>query len=70
MTLAIIVKKEVRELMTLQAILPIVILSIGAGAMGGIFGDVTEEVEYKPILGLVDQDSSHMSSVVVGVVSD
>jgi len=70
MTLAIIVKKEVRELMTLQTILPIVLLSIGMGAMGGIFGDVTEEVESKSILGLVDQDSSHMSSVVVGVVSD
>ncbi len=69
MSLAIIVKKEVRELMTLQTILPVVLVSIMFGAMGSMVGDIEEQVEAKPILGLVDQDGSALSSVAVGVVS-
>ncbi len=70
MSLAIIVKKEVRELMTFQTIVPVVFMSIMFGAMGGVFGNIGEEVEAMPILGLVDQDGTHMSSVAVGVVSN
>ncbi len=69
MSLAIIVRKEVLELMTFQTIVPVVFMSIMFGAMGGMFGDIGDEVEAKPVLGLVDQDGSDLSSVAVRVVS-
>jgi ABC-2 type transport system permease protein len=68
-SLAIIVRKEVRELMTPQTMLPVVAMSILFGAMGGFMGDIEEQVAARPLVGLVDQDASELSAVAVGEVA-
>ncbi len=68
MSLGIIVRKEVRELATPQTLVPVVAVSILFGLMGGFVGNIEEEVEARPVVALVDQDGSLLSSVVVSVV--
>jgi ABC-2 type transport system permease protein len=69
-SLAIIIRKEVRELMTPQTMIPVVAISILFGAMGGFIGDIEEEVEARPVVALVDQDGSHLSDVAAEVIRD
>lgn len=68
MSLATIVIKEVRELATPQTIVPVIGISIMFGLMGGMFGNIEEEVEARPLVAMVDEDGSLLSQVVVSVV--
>jgi ABC-2 type transport system permease protein len=67
-SLAIIVKKEVRELATPQTLAPVVAVSILFGFIGGFVGNIEEEVEARPVVALVDQDGSLLSAVFVSMV--
>ena len=69
MSLAIIIKKEVKELMTPQTILPVVVMSIMFGALGTMMGGVEEEVSTPPVVGLVDEDGTVLSGIAVAVFS-
>jgi ABC-2 type transport system permease protein len=51
-----IIKKEVKELLTWEAILPIIVIAIVYGMMGGMFEGVEEESREKPIIGIVNLD--------------
>ncbi len=69
MSLGIIVRKEVRELATPQTIIPVLAISIMFGLMGSFVGDLEEEVEARPVVAMVDEDGTVLSSVAVSVVS-
>lgn len=54
--------KEIRELLTPATVLPIVILAVLFGSLGGIIGDVEDEATRPPIIGIVQQDGSELAS--------
>ncbi len=53
-----IIKKEVKELLTWETILPIVMIVVIFGMMGGVYSGVEEDVEEEPIIGLINNDGS------------
>jgi len=55
-----IFSKEVRELLTPATVLPIVVLAILFGSLGGIMGDVGGEASKPPIIGIIQQDDSEL----------
>lgn len=65
-----IVRKELRELLTKSTVLPIVFIAIMFGLLGNMFGGVEEQVNAKPVIGLVDQDSGVLSDVAFAIMND
>ena len=57
-----ILGKEIRELLTPATVLPIVILAVLFGSLGGIIGDVEEEATRPPVIGLILQDDSELAA--------
>ncbi len=57
-----IFSKEVRELLTPATVLPIVVLAILFGSLGGIMGDVGGEASKPPIIGIIQQDDSELAN--------
>ena len=64
-----IVKKELRELMTPATFLPIVIIALIFGSMGNTIGGIEEELEEKPIIGLINMDEGNYSLLAQQVFS-
>lgn len=64
-----ILGKEIRELLTPATVLPIVVLAILFGSLGGIIGDVEDEATRPPVIGLIQQDSSELATVVSKVLT-
>jgi ABC-2 type transport system permease protein len=62
-----IIKKELKELMTLSTFLPIVIMAILFGSIGGAFSGIGEELEEAPIIALINEDQGHFSDIATGV---
>lgn len=54
-----------KELLTLKTILPIIALTLMFGLIGQSIGDITEKVEEKPVVGIIDEDNSKFSRIVV-----
>ena len=61
-SLSNILGKEIRELLTPATVLPIIILAILFGSMGGIIGDVEGEASKPPIIGIVQYDDGVLAS--------
>lgn len=49
-----IIRKEIKELLTPATILPIVILTLVFGSIGGTMGGLEEEIQQKPAIGLIN----------------
>ncbi len=64
-----ILGKEIRELLTPATVLPIVVLAILFGSLGGIIGDVEDEATRPPVIGLIQQDSGELATVVSKVLT-
>ena len=60
-----ILGKEIRELLTPATVIPVIILAILFGSLGGIMGDVGEEVAKPPIMGIINEDDGGLSTVAV-----
>ena len=58
-----IIKKEVKELLTPAALIPIVIMAAIFGSLGNIIGGAGQEATKAPVIGIVDQDHSVLSEV-------
>lgn len=58
-----IIGKEVRELLTPQTLIPIVVVAVIFAMMGGVIGNIGEEVTQRPVIGVVDQDEGHLSQI-------
>jgi ABC-2 type transport system permease protein len=58
-----IIKKEVKELLTPAALIPIIIMAAIFGSLGNIIGGAGEEATRPPVIGIVNQDNSVLSGV-------
>lgn len=62
-----IIKKEVKELLTPATLIPIIIIAVLFGSLGGVFGDVEEQLEDPPMIAVINQDGGSLSLVAVAV---
>ena len=63
-----IVRKELRELLTLSVIVPVVIMAVLYGGMGGAIGGIAEQAQAKPTIGLVPMDHGVLGNVSLEVL--
>lgn len=70
MSLSNIIKKEIKELLTPTTILPVVVMAIIFGSMGSMIGGIGEEMEEKPVIGLIDEDNSTFSEIATSILSE
>jgi ABC-2 type transport system permease protein len=61
MSPGVIIKKEIKELLTPATILPILVLSLIFGSMGNMIGGIEEKIAETPILGLINNDTGEYS---------
>ena len=63
-----IIKKEIKELLTPATILPIVILTIVFGSIGGTLGGLEDEISEKPIIGLINEQNTTYSNLATTIL--
>jgi ABC-2 type transport system permease protein len=63
MSLSNIIRKEVKELLTISAIIPVVVMAIVFGSMGSMNGDIQEQIEKKPTIGVIDEDDGVLATI-------
>jgi len=64
-----IIKKEMKELLTPATILPIVIIALIYGTMGGGIQDIQEQAKQPPIIGIINEDNSTFSMNAVNILN-
>jgi ABC-2 type transport system permease protein len=62
-----IIRKEVKELLTPATLIPIIIIAVLFGSLGGVFGGVEEQLEEPPVIAVINQDGGPMSLVAMAV---
>lgn len=55
-----IVRNELREMLTLRVLLPVVLMSLFFGMFGNMIGGIRTEIEKEPIIGIVVHDQDGM----------
>ena len=63
-----IIRKELKELLTPATILPIVILTLVFGSIGGTMGGLEEEIQQKPVIGLINEQNTTYSSLATSTL--
>jgi ABC-2 type transport system permease protein len=58
-----IIKKEMKELLTISTILPIILIAILFGAIGNSMQGIQEEFEAKPLIGYINEDNDSYSKI-------
>jgi ABC-2 type transport system permease protein len=64
-----IIKKEFRELFTISAVIPIVVIAIVFGSMGDMIGGIGEIAREKPVIGIVNRDDGNFSVIAMSVLT-
>lgn len=64
-----IFRKEVKELLTPAAIIPVVVMAVLFAALGGMIGGAQQEASKAPVIGLIDMDGGNYSHVVSSYIS-
>ena len=64
-----ITRKEIKELLTPATIIPIIIIAILFGSLGGVFSGVEDQLEEPPKIALIDQDEGVLSEVACAVMN-
>jgi len=59
-----IISKELKELLTPSAIIPIIVIALIFGSIGSSMESIQEGLEEKPTLGFIDEDNSKLSHVI------
>ncbi|MBP7087530.1 MAG: ABC transporter permease [Methanomassiliicoccales archaeon] len=62
-----IIRKEVKELLTPATLIPIIIIAILFGSLGGVFGGVEEQLEEPPMIAVINEDGGSLSLVAMAV---
>jgi ABC-2 type transport system permease protein len=62
-----IIRKEVKELLTPATLVPIIIIAILFGSLGGVFGGVEDTLAEPPKIAVINQDGGSMSLVAMSV---
>ena len=63
-----IVRKELKELLTLSVILPMVIMALLFGSLGTAIGNLSEQAQAKPTIGVVSMDTGVLANVSLQVL--
>jgi len=67
-SLGLIIRKELKEMLTPQTILPVVVMSIIFASLGGLMGDIDESITARPTVGMVDADQTDLSRVATDFI--
>jgi ABC-2 type transport system permease protein len=65
-----IIIKEMKELLTPSTIIPIIVMAFIFGSMGNMMSGIGEELEEKPVIGLINEDSSELSTIVTDILNE
>jgi len=65
-----IIKKELKELLTPATILPIIVIAIIFGSIGSSMEGIQEELDEKPVLGVINEDNSSLSKIVTSILEN
>jgi ABC-2 type transport system permease protein len=65
-----IIKKELKELLTPATILPIVFIALIFGTIGSSMEGIAEELNEKPILGYINEDTNELSTIVTSILQN
>ncbi len=65
-----IISKELKELLTPSAIIPIIIIALIFGSIGSSVESIQEGLEEKPILGYIDEDNSELSHIITNYLKN
>ncbi len=63
-----IVRKELKELLTVSVILPMVIMAVLFGSMGTAIGNLSEQAQARPTIGVVSMDNGVLANVSLQVL--
>ncbi len=63
-----IIRKELRELMTPATVVPIVLMALLFGLMGNMIGNISEQAQVKPTVGIVALDHGVLANISMNVV--
>ncbi len=63
------VKKEVKELLTLQTIIPMLVMTLIFAGMGSMIGGIKEEAMKKPVIGVINEDAGPLSEMATAVLN-
>lgn len=65
-----IARKEIKELLTPAALIPLVLFALIFGMMGGLFSGVEEALTQKPTIGLIVEGSGELDSLAEQVIHE
>lgn len=68
MELWMLIKKEIKELITPGAILSVVVMAMVFGMMGNMVGGIRDELSTKPKVGYIDYDNGTLSDIAISVL--
>jgi len=60
-------KKEIKELLTPGTILPIIIVTLIFGSIGNTMGNIEQEIQQKPMIALINEDSGIYAPVITSI---
>jgi len=60
-----IVRKEVKELLTPATLVPIIVIAILFGSLGGVFGGVEDQLNEAPKIAIINHDSGDLGQVAL-----
>ena len=64
-----IIRKELKELLTPSTVVPIILMALLFGALGSMMGNIAEQVQAKPTVGVVAMDSGVLANVSLHVLN-
>jgi ABC-2 type transport system permease protein len=67
-SLGVIVRKELKELLTPQTLMPVIVMSLLFGMLGNMIGGIEETATGKPTVAVADQDGTALSSIAVDYI--
>jgi len=66
-----ILRKEIREMLTVSTILPIVVIAVLFGAMGNMMGGIEEQATSAPTVGIVNDDAhGDLATIAVDTIGN
>ncbi|MFH1101399.1 MAG: ABC transporter permease [Methanobacteriota archaeon] len=64
-----IIRKEIRELLTIQTFLPIIFVALIFGSMGNSISGIQEQAKTPPVIGVINEENTTFSMIATEVFS-
>ncbi len=65
-----IIKKELKELLTLSTIIPVIIIALIFGTIGSSMEGIQEGFQEEPILGYINEDDNNLSRIATSYIEN